>query len=225
MRSLTSTLSSLARGAALALAPTLVACGGPTVGELAAQEVTLTVTGIASAPDVASIGEPQGGLGVSRAFLSTIALRFEPCDAGAADVSLAPRAYDLLSEPAPSETITTAVQALCGLRVDIGRATSSVDGVPDDATLYVEGTLDDGEPFSSASEATSTLRFEAGSSGSFGDQPLLLGVDVSSWLADRTASSDPLSEGLVGAAALYIDANGNGELDDDEQEPRLASAP
>jgi hypothetical protein len=30
---------------------------------------------------------------------------------------------------------------------------------------------------------------------------------------------------LVGAAALYIDANGNGELDDDEQEPRLTSAP
>ena len=229
----TSTLSSLRPTVAIALAGLAVACGGPTVGELAAQEVTLTVSGVASAPEVAAIGKPTSGLGVSRAFVSTTALRFQACDEGAADVALTPRAYELLSDPPPSESITTAVQELCGLRVDIGPAEQGgTDGVPQGATLYAEATDESGASFAFTSEASSSLRFEADAAKSFGSEPLLLGIDVSTWLgglpldaetSDETA--ERFAAQLADAAALFVDANGNGVLDDDEREPLLQSKP
>src|SRR5438034_4469423 len=78
-------------------------CGGPTVGDVAGQEVTLSVVGLESAPDVAAIGEGRGGLGVSRAFVSVSALQLVPCATDASPIVLAPRGYDLVSTPRPSE--------------------------------------------------------------------------------------------------------------------------
>ncbi|HYQ17577.1 MAG TPA: hypothetical protein VEQ58_17510 [Polyangiaceae bacterium] len=196
------------------------------------QEVTLTVSGVASAPDVAAIGDSEGGLGVSLAVISSTALRFEPCDDGASDVALAPRSYELLGDPPPSESITTAVQNWCGLRVDVGPATAEVEGVPEGASLYVEASDSDGTPLSFTSDASSTLRFETDAAASFGNQPLLLGIDVSVWLADlpldpdmSDAAAEQLSSQLQAAARLFVDDNGNGKLDDDETASAIESTP
>lgn len=190
-------------------------------------EVSLTVAGVASAPDVAAIGEAQQGLGVTRMYVSTSALSLMPCREGADDVTLGARGYDLLSEPAPSERVTTAVYDLCSVRVDIDPVSqSAADGVPEGASLYVEGKDAAGEPFALSSERSVSLLFPAESGKSFGDQPLLLGFDASVWLAGipltedlADAAQDLFDSQLVDSVALYVDSNGNQALDDDEQTP------
>lgn len=203
------------------------ACGGPEVGDIVGNEVSLTVTAVASAPEVAALGEAQSGVGVSRAFVSTSALSLMPCREGADDVTLGARGYDLLSEPAPSERVTTAVYDLCNLRLDIDPVSqSAADGVPEGASLYVEGKDAAGEPFALSSERSVSLLFPAESGASFGDQPLLLGFDASVWLAGipltedlADAAQDLFDSQLVDSVALYVDSNGNQALDDDEQTP------
>src|SRR6185369_234446 len=87
---------------ALACSSLAVACGGPSVAEIAGQEVTLTLRAVASSPDVATIGASEGGLGVTRAFMAVSAVTFEPCADNIDNLVLAPRGYELASDPPPS---------------------------------------------------------------------------------------------------------------------------
>jgi hypothetical protein len=202
-------------------------CGGPEVGDIVGNEVSLTVTGVASAPEVAAIGENQQGLRVTRAFVSASSLSLMPCRDGASAVTLGARGYDLLSDPPPSERVTTAVYELCGLRIDIDPvSTSATDGVPPGASTFVEGRDATRMAFSLSSERSVSLLFEAEDGSSFGEQPLLLGFDLSVWLAGvplseefADAALDLFDAQLVDSAALYVDSNGNQALDDDEQTP------
>ena len=197
-------------------ASAVVGCGGPSIAEITDQRVTLTLQGIASAPDVAAIGERKEGLGVARAVIHAGAVRLEACRDGVEALELEPRAYELLQAPAPSESISTAARELCGLQVDIAPAT----GDEPRAAIYVEGTDQNGEAFTLTSDERVTLRFETDAASSFGEQPLLLGVDVSTWLADLPlddAASEQLAGRLKRATALYVDDNDNGTLDDDDE--------
>lgn len=215
------------RAASVPIALLAAACGGPEVGDIVGNEVSLTVTAVASAPEVAALGEAQSGVGVSRAFVSTSALSVVPCRDGADDITLGARGYDLLSDPPPSERVTTAVYELCALRVDIDPvAQSATEGVPAGASLYVEAQDSAGEPFTLSSERSVSLQFRAENGESFGEQPLLLGFDVSVWLASlplpedmADAAADLFDSQLVDSAALYVDNNGNQALDPDEQTP------
>lgn len=221
-----------ARSTGLLVAVMAAACGGPEVGDIVGNEVNLTVTGIASTPEQAALGEPQAGLGVSRAFVSSSALSLLPCSANASDVTLGARGYELLQEPPPSERVSTAAFELCGLRVDVDPVSeSAVDGIPEGSSLYVEGKNAAGEPFTLASERSVSLLFEPESGSSFGEQPLLLGFDVSVWLAGlplpaelADMSAELFDAQLLDAAALYVDSNGNQVLDDDEQTPVARAA-
>lgn len=213
-----------ARTAGLLVAALAAACGGPEVGDIVGNEVNLTVTAVASAPEVAALGEAAGGLGVARAFVSTSSLSLMPCGSSASDVTLGARGYDLLQEPAPSERVTTATYELCGLRIDIDPVSES--GIPEEASLYVEGQDAAGEPFTFKSERSASLLFEPESGSSFGEQPLLLGFDVSVWLAglplpaeQAEMSAELFDAQLIGSAALYVDSNGDGQLDADEKTP------
>src|SRR4051812_6513539 len=80
-------------------------CGGPSVADLGEGEVELTVTAVASDPSVASTGESQGGLGVSRAFLSASAVTLLPCSSDAAPLDLGARGYELTQNPPMTERI------------------------------------------------------------------------------------------------------------------------
>jgi hypothetical protein len=202
-----------------------IGCGGPTLADLEQDEVKLTVTMVGESPD---------GLEPSRAFVSTSALSLLPCRADASEVVLGARGYDLLAEPPMSERVTTAVAELCGLRVDVDPVAEAASaGVPDGASLYVEGQDTAGASLALTSQSSISLLFEADSGSSFGEQPLLLGFDLSVWLAGLPLPDDMADESallfdsqLRDAAALYVDSNGNQALDEDEQTPVAhASAP
>jgi hypothetical protein len=195
--------------------------------------VSVTLMGVASAPDVAAIGEAQGGLGISRAFVSASALSLIPCTTGASDIVLDARGYDLLTRPAPIERVTTAVLELCGLRLDIDPvAQNATEGIPRRASLYVEGKDSTGADITLESESSVSLLFEADTTSGFGEQPLLLGFDLSIWLAGlplpaemADASAERFDSQLLDSAALYVDANANQALDDDEQTPVARAKP
>lgn len=227
MRVLNFQLAGFAVRAAALPVLVLTACGGPAVGDLAQGEVQITVAGVATKPEVAAIREAQGGLAVSRSFLSVSAMTLIPCRSGAGDVELDPRGYELISEPPMSERVSTAVYELCSLRLDIEPvADNATEGVPEGASVYIEGQDADGAGFTLQSDAATSLLFEADDGSSFGDLPLLMGFDVSTWLAGLPLAEDmadeltmQLDSHLVDAAALYVDSNRNGALDADEQTP------
>jgi hypothetical protein len=140
---------------------------------------------------------------------------------------LSPRPYDLLTMPAPSEYITTAVTELCGLRLDIDPlAQNATDGIPEGASIHLEGTDAAGAPFVLSSEQSLSLLLEAPPSSSFGMLPLFVAFDVSTWL-----HAIPLTEDMADLAverlalrvrpsvALYVDTDENGSLDDAEKTP------
>jgi hypothetical protein len=202
---------------ALACSSLALGCGGPPVGDVFEQELTLTLSAVASDPEVAALGEPAGGLGVSRVFMGTSGVRFEACSENVAALELDPRGYELASDPAPGERVTTAVSDYCKLRIEISRW-----GDPVDASALIDATDADLEPRAFVSESSSSLVFETDRSESFGAEPLLLGLDVSIWLAglpaeDDESSTELLETQLRDAATLYVDVNGNGALDDDDR--------
>jgi hypothetical protein len=132
----------------------------------------------------------------------------------------------------PREAVGTLVTDWCGLELDIDPvAKNATDGVPEGASLYVEGTDADGAAFALTSEASASVRLEAVDGASFGDVPLLLGLDVSAWLdgvplAPELAltAGEQLVERASAALALYADPNDSQSLDDDETTP-VAVAP
>ena len=211
----------------------LPGCGSPTLGDLETPSVTIVVRGVATQSGVAAVGEPQGGLGISRAFVSMSSLTLMPCREGAREIILSGRGYDLLSDPPNAEIISTAVTELCGLRFDIDPLEQNVtEGVPEEAALFVQGTDAAGTPFELASDRSLSLLLEAGDGYSFGQLPLLFTFDLSLWLA-----AIPMGEGLeelgleafeaqaAPSVALYVDSNENYALDADEQTPVARSTP
>lgn len=211
----------------LALGLLGLGCGGPSVADLAQDEVVLTVSAVVSDAEVASTGESQGGLGVSRAFVSASAVTLLPCLSDASPLGLGARGYELAQDPPMTERVTTAVSELCGLRVEIDPVDAvTAEGVEPGTTLYVAATDADGNDVTLSSDASLSLLFEPEAGASFGDQPLLLGFDVSIWLAglplpeemaDQSAAL--LDAQLRESAALYVDRNLNHALDADEQTP------
>ncbi|HEX2877658.1 MAG TPA: hypothetical protein VHP33_40695 [Polyangiaceae bacterium] len=209
-------------------------CGGPELGDIVELEVSMAVVGTASAPETAAVGEAQGGLGVTRAFLSASAVTLVPCESNVSGLELGARGYDVLQEPPQSERVTTGVSNFCGVRLELDPVTSNArEGIPEGATMYVEAVASDGTAVTLTSERSSSLLLEAESGTSFGEQPLLLGFDVSLWLQGlplpeemAEMSGELFDAQLQGAAAIYVDANGNQALDEGEETPvARATAP
>jgi hypothetical protein len=205
-----------------------LACSGPGVADLATSEIVMTVSALASAPEQVALGESAGGLGVTRVFLNTSALGLVACDSGVADLTLGRRGYDLLAEPPARELVGTAVTELCSVRIDIDAVKPTPEGVPAGAALYAEGTDADGAEVSFSTSSSTSVLLQAVDDVPFGDQPLLLGLDVSVWLGQLSpddAMSDPegaqaeLDSRTASALAIYADLNDNRALDDDETTP------
>lgn len=214
-------------GGSLALGLTGLGCGGPTLADLEQDEVLLTVTAVASDPQVAAPGESQGGLAVSRAFVSASAVTLLPCAKDVSAIGLGARGYELTQDPPMTERVTTAVSEFCGLRVEIDPVDEvSADGVEPGTTLFVAAQDRDGNDVTLTSDSSRSLLFEAESGKSFGDEPLLLGFDVSTWLLGLPLPEDMAEKAtmafdsqLMASAALYVDRNLNYALDGDEQTP------
>jgi hypothetical protein len=204
---------------------TLPGCGSPGISEGQVSTVSITLTTTTSDPSVATAGEPAGGLVVSRAFLSASSLTLLPCDSKAGEIALSPRGYDLVGATAPSEYVTTAVTDLCALRLDIDPlAQNATEGIPEGASLYVEGVDAAGTAFALSSEQSLSLMLEGEASSSFGELPLFLAFDLSTWLTAIPLTEDLMKTAIElletqarGAAAVYVDADENGVLDEAER--------
>lgn len=210
---------------ALALATLSVACGGPTVGDFVSQEISVTVRAVSSDPEAVALGDSDGGVALTRAFVSTSALTLLPCNEEVAPLTLAPRSYELVTESPDSERITTAVQSFCGVQLDIAPPGEDEDeGVPEGASLYVEGADANGDPFTLSSDGSFSLLLETDDEEGFDKVPLLLAFDAATWLAGLPLPEDMsdmaaslLEEQLQAAAELYVDADEDGALDPDEE--------
>lgn len=211
----------------LVLAALPLGCGSPDVGDIQEAEINVTLLAVASDPAVAQISEPDGGLGVTRAFISAKAFTLVPCLEDAAEVRLSHRGYELIGPEISGETVTTNVTELCGLRLDIEPvAANATDGVPEDAGSFLEGT-DAGElPFELMSPTPTSLLLETDDGKPFGAGRLLLTFDLSIWLAGVPLETgmvetavELLDEQIKDAALVYEDRNNNGFLDTDEEEP------
>jgi hypothetical protein len=195
------------------------------VGDLVSQEISITLRAVSSDPSAVALGEAEGGAALSRAFVSTSALTFLPCNEEVAALSLEPRGYELVTESPDSERITTAVQNFCGVQLDIEPLEENdTEGVPEGSSLYVEGTDANGDAFTLSSERSFSLLLETEDADGLGKVPLLLGVDAATWLAGLPLPEDMsdmaaslLEDQLGAAAALYIDADDDGVLDPDEE--------
>jgi hypothetical protein len=200
-----------------------VGCGGPSVGDIESQAVTLQVSGVYLGPRAIAAGDERGDVTMARALLSVDGMTLTPCAAGAGAIAIDPRIYDLLADPPLGETVTTAVSEFCTLRVDLGPSPDLMEDASAES-LVLEAQDETGAKLNYVGEDSPSLTFTADRDTTFGAQPLLLGFDLSVWLAylaDSTTdpSPGPFDSTLLDAAALYVDGNGNGALDDDEQTP------
>lgn len=221
------------RALMLGVLPLLAACGGPDVTDIVEQEVALTLTAVTSQPDIAAIGEPDGGLGVTRAYVATSAVSLVPCREDAASIVLSARGYDLLSTPPPGEVVTTAVNEWCAIQIDLDPVTTAqAQDLPDGVTLAVEAKDADDTSLLFTSARSKSLRFTSETAAGFPSTTLLLGFDVARWLAglplpepDMTKEEgDLLDSQLATAVELYADLNDNQALDEDETTPLARAA-
>ncbi len=219
---------------ALTLAALSVACGGPNVGDIVAQEISVTVRAISSDTEAVAIGEPDGGAALTRAFVSARSLTLLACNEEVSPIVLEPRGYELVSESPYNERVTTAVRSFCGVQLEIEPLeANAAKGVPEGASLYVEGTDGNGDPFTLSSEASFSLVLETEDEEGFGKVPLILGFDAATWLQGLPLPEDmsdmaaqQFDEQLDDAVALYVDLDDDGALDADESDPLLrATAP
>ncbi len=211
------------------LALLAVACGGPPVSGIEASEVNVSLFAVASAPDVAGLGEgtEEGGIKVHRAFIATHSMTLVPCLEDAAKIVLAPNGYDLYAPPLVGETVTTSVTELCAIELALAPLGSKAnDSEPDDAAIAIEADDDAGDAFELESATEKTYVLEGVDGRSFGALPLLLTFDVSKWLDGvptdpdmADAAVELLEEQTAAAMTLYEDTDGDYVLDDDEMTP------
>jgi hypothetical protein len=206
-----------------------VACSGPTAGDSAEGQVTLQVSGVYLGDSAIASGDERGDFTMSRALVSFGGMSLVPCASGAAEIGIAARVYDLMALPPLGEVVSTAVSEYCSLRVDLAPAPDAADGMPAGDSLFIDAQDASGSSAGGPLEAedSPSLTFTADSGASFGDQPLLLGFDLSGWLSYLAGNAlDPEHVALFDdSPALYVDANGNGALDADEQTPIARGKP
>ena len=216
----------LLRGAAFAGCVLTAACGGPTVGDIEGEVLTLQVSGVYLGPKAVASGDERGDFTMSRALISVESMTLTPCSAGSGSLTFEPRVYDLLLVPPLGETVTTAVSEYCELRVDLTPSAEVTEhsGSKTSESLVLEAQDETGANVTYAGGDSPSLTFTADDNTSFGDKPLLLAFDLSAWLAYLAGeATSPLpglfDSSLTDVAALYVDSNGNDALDDDEQTP------
>jgi hypothetical protein len=160
-------------------------------------------------------------------YLSTSSLTLVPCAAGAREITLGARSYDLLAEPRAREIVSTSVTELCELRFDIDPLSRNLaEGVPDGSAIYAEATDAEGAELQLTTGTSSSIRLSSVEGGGFGSTPLLLALDVSTWLQGVTAANlekmpDAVQELIDShtepAFSLFADLNGDQQLQDEDE--------
>jgi hypothetical protein len=178
---------------------------------------------------------------LTSAELSLALVELVPCTADAAILQTMNFPIELLYEPWPHVIFVSAVTDFCGVNLNLAPAPSAPDApLPDlqQLTALFRGTRADGTNFEIHS--TLTLNFEFLESGATLDAAhLVVGADLNRWFSDVDLDHADLTDdgvalvdvdhnpdvltafdaGAATAFALYVDANGDGALTDDELTP------
>lgn len=181
------------------------------------------------------------------AELSLALVELVPCTADAAILQTHDFPIELLYEPWPHVIFVSAVTDFCGVNLNLAPDSASDTTLPDlqNLTALFRGTRADGTSFEI--QSTLTVNFAFIESGAALDAAhLVVGADLSHWFSDVDldhadvgddgvvhvdANNNPdvltaFDAGAATAFALYVDANGDGALTDDELTPvATASTP
>jgi hypothetical protein len=220
--------------ASLALPLAALACtsGTETGNPPAAAELSITAL---------SREVPAQGLALENAWVFVRRLSLVPCDASAASLSTYDFPIDLFHEPPARVTFESAVTEYCAVRLAIAPFGGSTPAELDGLSAFVNGTRSDDVPFELRSTLETTLEL-ASANGPLDATKLVLGIELGHWFVDADVHGATTTDGtaLIDeesnpsvlehfdaatalAFALYVDANGDGELTDDELTP-VASA-
>lgn len=185
-------------------------------------------------------------LSLGTAWLHLGRLDFIPCDPGSATLGTTDFPVNVFVDPPSSLMLDSAVSDYCKIRVELAPSTATDPHVLSGATVHVTGSrgADDAD-FELTSTVTTTLEFV--SATPLPVNRLWLGVDFETWFADADVGSadvdDAADVAFVDAEhnadvlaafddatslalSLYVDANDDGHLTDDELEPvARATAP
>ena len=181
---------------------------------------------------------PEREIAVSDARLALATLFFVPCDPGSAKLGTRDFRINLLVYPPSSLTLDSFVSDYCRIEADLAPPSTELP------TTHLAGTRADGTPFELTSRQTLALDLDSVPAGqSFDATKLVLGADLTAWLADvdldgAEATDDTVlidadhnadlletfEATTVAALSLYFDANDDGLLMDDELEPVAAAA-
>ena len=184
---------------------------------------------------------------VESAELSLALVELVPCTTDAAILTTNDFPIELLYEPWPHVIFVSAVTDFCGVDLNLAPEPASDPGLTDlqNLTALFRGTRADGTNFEIHS--TLSVNFEFMESGSTLDAAhLVVGADFNRWFSDVDLDHADLTDdgvalvdadhnpdlltafdaGAATAFALYVDANGDGALTDDELTPvATASTP
>lgn len=195
-------------------------------------------TGFPDAPPKISITAlsaeiPERDIAVSDARLALEMLLFVPCDPGSAKLGTRDFRINLLVYPPSSLTLDSFVPDYCRIEADLAPPSTELP------TTHLAGTRADGTPFELTSRQTLALDLDSVPAGQpFNPTKLVLGADLSAWLADVDLDGAETTDGTVlidadhnadlletfeattvDALSLYFDANDDGLLTDEEREP------
>jgi hypothetical protein len=162
-------------------------------------------------------------------------LAIAPCARDAASIALENYPVDLAVDPAALASFESTVSDYCELRVAIEASAASDPEQLTGLGVFVRGTRGDGVPFEIHSALSLDARFA--SDGPFGAAHLALGFDLATWfdgvdvngagevdgvvLVDERTNPELLAAfeaNALAAAGLYVDADRDGVLDEDELE-------
>jgi hypothetical protein len=185
------------------------------------------------------------GLALTSGWLALAKLTFVPCDPGSASLGTTDFPVNLFVEPPSSLLLDSAVSDYCRIQATLAPGTESYPQTLEGLSVHVAGALADDTPFELSSTVPASLEFVSASGKPFAVTKLWLGVDFDVWFADADVTSAEVSDDVVLidaehnddvlasfdaatslALSLYVDANDDGKLTDDELEPvARATAP
>lgn len=213
----------------------------------------LSYTGYSSKPDEFGVREGGAVATIDNAWLDLDAVRISPdgdcgIDGGEAFSVAALGLGDHAAGQHNSTEFVAKPGAFCSVGLPFVQATATDAALADELdgqSLFIDGRLADGTPFTIASSATPVLDLRAEGAGfalSAGQADVLFAFDFAAWLEDVDFARAELSDGrivisadsnpellasfegkLAAGVALYRDRDGDGMLDADAE--LLAHAP
>jgi hypothetical protein len=196
---------------------------------------SVALTATSTDEDVIALHSESAPLSVDEVGLSLRTLEIVPCAADAAPLAHVDYPVDLAVDPPARASFESGVSDYCALRVDVAPSTDVAPAALQGLAVHLFGVRSDDVRFEIRSALDFDLSLVTPSGSAFGAKHLALGFDLAVWLAGIDLGAAELTDGVAlvdsdvnaellaafqantaSAVALYVDADRDGVLDDDE---------